>query len=148
MLPIEPNFHTCYSRLAPSVLFVRQGPRGYVGAGWLDAVLPRSPDPLVLFRAEPARTSSTVQGQDISPSQDPPPFLFRGESVAAVEDDRPLAGDVADGAAHPVNENTLHDRNAGKVDDRLHVHGRLLVGEREEAPCPVTSQVVVCVSTA
>ncbi len=67
--------------------------------------------------------------------------------MVPIEDDRALAGNVADGAAHPVNENALHYRNAGKVDDRLDVHRRLLVGEREEAPRPVPSQVVACVST-
>ena len=64
------------------------------------------------------------------------------------ENDRSSTGNVADGPGDPVNENTLRDWSAGKVDDRLHVHGRLLAGEREEVSCPVTSQVVACVSAA
>ena len=76
--------------------------------------------------------------------EDQPSFLFREEPVVAVEDDRALAGDVADRAAHPVNENTLHHRNAGKVDDRLHVHRRFLVSVRR--PRAVTGLIVARVS--
>ena len=62
------------------------------------------------------------------------------------ENDRSSTGNVADGPGDPVNENTLRDWSAGKVDDRLHVHGRLLAGEREQAPCPVPSHVIAYVS--
>jgi hypothetical protein len=72
----------------------------------------------------------------------PPAFLLRGESMAAVEDDRTLASHIAAGAAHPVDENTLHDQNAGKVDDRLHIYGWFLAGAREEAPRPIAGELV------
>jgi len=52
-----------------------------------------------------------VAQQDVTEflGQDPTSLLFRGEAVMAGEDDRPLAGNVSDGTAHPVDEDTFHD---------------------------------------
>jgi hypothetical protein len=49
---------------------------------------------------------------------------------------------------NPVDEDTLDNRHTREVDDRLHVHRRLLAGEREQAPCPVTGKIVAYLSAA
>ena len=67
--------------------------------------------------------------------------------MVAVEDDRTLAADVADRAAHPIDEDALNDRNAGELDNRLHIYGRLLASERKESPRSSTSQLVPDFST-
>ena len=53
--------------------------------------------------------------------EDPSPFLFRGESVVAVENDRALAGKVADGPSDPIEEDTLNNGHTSKVDDGFNV---------------------------
>jgi hypothetical protein len=80
--------------------------------------------------------------------ENPPSFLLRGEPMAPVEDDRSLAGNIADGPADPVDKDPLDNGHARKVDDHLHVHGRLLAGEHEQAPCPVTGKIVAYLSAA
>lgn len=54
--------------------------------------------------------------------------------MAAVENDRALAGNVTNRTAHPIDEDTLNDRDPSEIDDRLHVYGRLLAGQRKEPP--------------
>jgi hypothetical protein len=90
-----------------------------------------------------------VTQQDVAEflSEDLPSFLLRGEPVAAVEDDRTLAGDVDYGAAHPVDEDTFNHRNAGKVDDRLHIYWRLLAGESQQPSRPTAGELIAYFTT-
>ena len=62
--------------------------------------------------------------------------------MAPVEDDRSPAGNIADGPADPVDKYALDNGHTREVDDRLHVHRRLLAGEREQAAGPVTGKIV------
>jgi hypothetical protein len=67
--------------------------------------------------------------------------------MMAVEDDCTLTGDITDGPADPIDEDTFNDRDTSGGDDSLDIHGRTLTREREEPPRSIASELVAHVST-
>jgi len=90
-----------------------------------------------------------VAQQDVTEflSEDPSSFLFRGEPMVAVEDDRALTGNVTDGPSDPIEEDPLNNGHTSKVDDRLHIYGWFLAGERQQPPRSTASELVAYFST-
>jgi hypothetical protein len=67
--------------------------------------------------------------------------------MTAVEDNRALAGNVADGPSDPIDKDTFNDRNAGKIDDTLNVNRGPLTGKCEKTSSSSASQLVSYFST-
>jgi hypothetical protein len=130
--PVPPDFeerHQKFCRKGPGLAFVEDSPflknshRRLAGCRTLHELMTEQDMPEFL-------------------GQDPPSFLFRGESVAAIEDDRALAGNVADSSSDPIEENTLNNGHTREVDDGCNIDGGTLMGKRKEPPRSSTSELV------